>query len=87
MIDEQILRILEAIPVLRAADGARYVRTSDIPGTARPAFEKWAAGIRTLDVPGEQPGDPFPEEEYREWLRTLKPTRPQRPPTSLEKEE
>jgi len=87
MIDEYILRILEAVPVLRAADGVRYVRTSDIPSTARPAFERWAAGIHTLDVPGEQPGDAFPEEEYREWLRVLKPMHPQHPPTPLEKEE
>ena len=87
MINESILGILETIPVLQGPGGVRYVRASDIPGTARPAFEKWAAGIPSPHVPGEQSGDPFPEDDYREWLRTLKPVHPQHLPTPLEKEE
>jgi hypothetical protein len=87
MIDEHILRILEGIPVLQGPGGIRYVRACDIPSTARPAFETWGADIESPDVPGEQPGDPIPEEDYREWLRTLKPVHPQHGPTPFEKEE
>jgi len=87
MIDEQVLRILEAIPVRLGPGGVHYVRASDIPSTARPAFEKWAADIHSPDLPGEQVGDPVPEEDYREWLHTLKPMHPQHSPTPFEREE
>ena len=87
MIDENVLRVLQAVPVLRGPGGVRYVRASDIPPTARPAFEQWIGGIRSLIVPGEQPGDPVPEEEYREWLRTLAPARTRYIPTLRESEE
>ena len=87
MIDENVLRILGGIPVLEGPGGIRYVRASDIPSTARRAFETWGADIESPDVPGEQPGDPILEEDYREWLGTLKPVHAQHSPTPLEKEE
>lgn len=71
MIDHVILTELEMLPVLTSPTGVRYVRATDIPDIARPAFEKWATDIDSPRIPGERPGDAIYEDDFREWLRVV----------------
>ncbi len=73
MINADIIKALEAVPVFETPGGIRYVRASDLPDTVRPEFERWATGIKTPDIHGEMPGDPVYENDYAAWLEVLKP--------------
>ncbi len=73
MINAQIIRELEALPVFETSTGVRYVRASDLPDTVRPEFERWAMGLHSPPIPGELSGDPVSEDDYRAWLGTLRP--------------
>jgi hypothetical protein len=73
MINADIIKTLEAIPVLEGPGGVRFIRASDLPDTVRPEFERWLIGSETPHIPGEMPGDPVREDDYVAWLNTLRP--------------
>lgn len=73
MINADVMKVLEAVPVFQSPTGIRYVRASDLPDTARPEFERWAVDVKSPDIRGELPGDPIREDDYAAWLSVLRP--------------